>query len=400
MPNIRLLQFFDNGEYCLTEFPPHAKPFYGILSHRWGAAQDEISFKEVMDGEKRPIKEIDLGRLGFQKLKFCQERAVQDGLRYFWIDTCCINKQSSDELSYALNSMFYWYQQAVRCYVWMNDVSTSGEDAHIMDFEKSEWFRRCWTLQELLAPTSVVFYSRQGRRIGDRTSLAQRIHQATNIPTKALTGKMALSMFSVEEKFSWTKNRQTTLPEDRAYCLVGIFNVRMTPVYADGDREEQGYKAVNELKRLIKKNPLSPSHSIVTIGGACWNDLLAIDDSKLPELDEEIRGYASWLLKQGQQPISTENLLATSVGAGSKMRELLRKFDVQYNDDSDLHGRLTTWVEPWNRFLHHRSTFERVRGFMENRWLIGIGNEGCYTGVMAAKTLLNLILWRDLEDLL
>jgi hypothetical protein len=295
--------------------------------------------------------------------------------------------------------MFYWYQQAVRCYVWMNDVSTSGEGVQSIDFERSEWFRRCWTLQELLAPTSVVFYSREGRRIGDRTSLAQRIHQTTKIPTKALTGKMALSMFSVEEKFSWTRNRQTTLPEDMAYCLVGIFNVRMTPVYADGDREEQGYKAVKELKRLIKKNPTSPSYSIVTIGGACWNELLALDDSKLPELDQEIRGYANWLLQQGQPPSPTK-LLEMSVNAGSKMRELLSKFDVHYNDDSSLHGRLTTWDEPWNRFLHHQSTFERVRGFLENRWLISIGDEDCYTGIMAAKTLLNLILWRDLEDLL
>jgi hypothetical protein len=100
-------------------------------------------------------------------------------------------------------------------------------------------------------------------RIGDKTSVAQRIHQSTKIPTKALTGKMPLNMFSVEEKFGWTKNRQTMLPEDMAYCLVGIVNVRMTPVYADGDRDEQGYKAVKELKRLIKKNPASMSHSVL-----------------------------------------------------------------------------------------------------------------------------------------
>ena len=129
-------------------------------------------------------------------------------------------------------------------------------------------------------------------------------------------------MFSVEEKLSWTRNRQTTLPEDMACCLVGIFNVRMTSVYADGDREEQGYKIVKELKSLIKTNPTSPPYSVVTIGGACWNDLLALNDFKLPEVDQETRGYASWLLQQSQS-ISPTKLLEMSVDAGSKLRELM-----------------------------------------------------------------------------
>ncbi|RII06806.1 hypothetical protein CUC08_Gglean008883 [Alternaria sp. MG1] len=184
-----------------------------------------------------------------------------------------------------------------------------------------------------------------------------------------------------------------------AYCLVGIFNVSTTLSYADGNPEERRNKAVRELMRLIENEPASLPDSVITIGGACWNDLLALDDSKLRELDQEIRGYTSWLLQQGQPP-SQKSLLEMSVNAGNKMRELLSKFDVSYNDDSGLHGRVTTWEEPWNRFMHHQSTFERVRGFFDNRWWWCEGRENCFTGVTAAKTLLNLILWRDLRDLL
>lgn len=136
---IRLLQFYDNGEYCLTHFPSDHKPFYGILSHRWGADGDEITYEELMDGERRSISERDLARGGFRKLQFCQQRAAQEGLRYFWIDTCCINKRDQSELSYALNSIFYWYRQATRCYVYMSDVS---DFPHNESFTNSEWFTR------------------------------------------------------------------------------------------------------------------------------------------------------------------------------------------------------------------------------------------------------------------
>jgi len=159
--SMRLITFFDDGDYCLTSFSPENTPFYGILSHKWGAAGDEITYEEIMDGKRRSITESDQGRLGFQKLQFCQHRAAEEGLRYFWIDTCCINKQDQFELSYALNSMFHWYNKAVRCYVYMSDVSyiIVGQPIPTMALENSQWFTRGWTLQELLAPASVVFYS-------------------------------------------------------------------------------------------------------------------------------------------------------------------------------------------------------------------------------------------------
>jgi hypothetical protein len=400
---MRLLQFFDNGDYCLTslpsELPSEDKPFYGILSHRWGAAGDEITYQELMDGKRRSICESDLGRLGFRKLQFCQQRAAKEGLRYFWIDTCCINKQDQYELSYSLNSMFHWYKQAVRCYVYMSDVSCTmgGEAIQNMTFENSQWFARGWTLQELIAPTSVVFYSREGAYMGSKRSLEEDIHQITKIPVKALRGSSSLSAFSVNERFKWTDGRKATRPEDMAYCLLGIFDVWMTPVYADGDAETLRSRAIEELKSRIKNKEVA--EEVVVVGGASWSDLSVISGYRLQELDKEIHEYTHWLLQQGQLGPSPKNLMQMSTNAGLRMRELLRKFDVDYNDDSGLHGRFKTWREPWDRFLHHQSSFERVRGFLDNRWLISNGPEDCHTGIMAAKTLLGLILWRDIKEL-
>lgn len=403
--NMRLIQFFDNGDYCLTSRPSEIspeplddKPFYGILSHRWGPAGDEITFQELMDGKRRSIRESDLARVGFRKLQFCQQRAAKEGLRYFWIDTCCINKQDQSELSYALNSMFHWYKQALRCYVYMSDVActTGGEAVQNMTFENSQWFKRGWTLQELIAPTSVVFYSGEGTYIGSKRSLEKEIHQITKIPVKALRDSSSLGTFSAEERFKWTHGRKTTRPEDMAYCLLGIYDVWMTPIYADGDWQTLKSRAIEKLKSEIKDK--RGKEEVVVIGGASWSDLSAISDHRLPELDQDIREYTAWLLQQGYSP-TTSHLTETSTNAGRKMRELLGKYDVDYNDDSGLHGRITTWQEPWSRFLHQKSSFERVRGFLDNRWWIGNGSEDCHTGIMAAKTLMGLILWRDIKDL-
>ena len=299
---MRLLEFFENDDYCLTNFMENT-PFYGIWSHTWGGAPgDEITYEEMMDGTRRSMNDTDLGRLGFRKLQFCQQRAAQEGLRYFWIDTCCINKQDQSELSYALNSMFYWYKKAVRCYVYMSDVAYTmgGEPISTMKFENSQWFTRGWTLQELLAPASVIFYSQHGTNIGDKRLLGENIYQITKIPVKALRESSSLSTFSVDERFRWTDGRETTVPEDMAYCLLGIFGVWMTPVYADGDREWLRSKAVKELKSKIENEEVA--EKFIVIGGASWSDLSALGDYRLQELDREIRGYTSWLLQQGQPP--------------------------------------------------------------------------------------------------
>ncbi|KAF2126032.1 hypothetical protein P153DRAFT_425248 [Dothidotthia symphoricarpi CBS 119687] len=180
-------------------------------------------------------------RAGYRKLMFCGEQASRDGLQYFWSDTCCIDKSSSQELSEAINSMFRWYQNAKECYAYLSDVSTTKRKADYETFcftwqpafRDSRWFTRGWTLQELLAPRTVKFFSKEGQQLGDKVSLERQIHEITDIAIPVLRGA-PLDEFSVEERFKWANNRQTTREEDKAYSLLGIFGVYMLPNYSEG----------------------------------------------------------------------------------------------------------------------------------------------------------------------
>ncbi|KAF4964049.1 hypothetical protein FSARC_7998 [Fusarium sarcochroum] len=137
--------------------------------------------------------------------------------------------------------MFAWYRNATKCYAYLSDVSVVGPletNNHPLSWEsafrRSKWFTRGWTLQELIAPLSVEFFSAEGTRLGDRNSLEPCIHEITGIPYQALRGD-SLASFAVAERFTWTENRQTTRKEDNAYCLLGIFNVFMPLIYGEGD---------------------------------------------------------------------------------------------------------------------------------------------------------------------
>ena len=231
---MRLLQLSDDGELSLTEFFDDKIPRYAILSHTWRTDGNEVTFKDLMEGTGK-------SKAGYEKIRFCGEQAASDGLQYFWVDTCSIDKSSSAELQEAINTMFTWYRNAARCYVYLSDVSigncdqnsqfsqTSWESA----FRASRWFTRGWTLQELLAPASVEFFSREGKRFGDKKSLERQVHEITGIALEALRGS-PLSCFSIAERFSWAENRETTRKEDSAYSLLGIFGIHMPLIYGEG----------------------------------------------------------------------------------------------------------------------------------------------------------------------
>jgi hypothetical protein len=229
---MRLLRLDDDGGYSLVRFPKNRIPPYAILSHVWGPEDQEVTFRDMVDGNEKTRK-------GYQKLLFCGTQASADNLQYFWVDTCCIDKTNSTELQAAINSMFRWYQNAANCYVWLPDVvvhpegSKSSTTDWELAFRKSRWFTRGWTLQELLAPKSVVFYSNDNVRLGDKVSLEQTLNEITNINVKALQGD-DLSEFSVDERLLWKKARETTEEEDLAYCLIGIFDISMPLVYGEG----------------------------------------------------------------------------------------------------------------------------------------------------------------------
>jgi hypothetical protein len=144
---MRLLKLGSHGELSLTEdFVDNAPP-YAILSHTWGSAEDEVTFRDLVNGS-------GTSKAGYAKLQFCGKQAERDGLNHFWVDTCCIDGSNSTELSEAINSMFRWFREAVKCYVYLSDVSTDDRDENDdlswstweSAFRQSRWFTRGWTL--------------------------------------------------------------------------------------------------------------------------------------------------------------------------------------------------------------------------------------------------------------
>jgi hypothetical protein len=223
---MRLLQRQSDGSFkLLYRLDPNIPP-YAILSHTWGADEDEVTFLDLTTG-------IGTTKAGYRKINFCADQAALDGLEFFWIDTCCIDKSSSAELQEAINSMFRWYRDSAKCYVYLDDVPASSLDKNELAFQKSRWFTRGWTLQELLAPECVEFFSTEGRPLGSKSSRVLQIAEITRIPTEALQ-KTALSHFSVDQRLAWANGRKTTRPEDMAYSLLGVFDIQMVHLYGEG----------------------------------------------------------------------------------------------------------------------------------------------------------------------
>ncbi|RDH14843.1 HET-domain-containing protein [Aspergillus niger ATCC 13496] len=227
-------------------------PRYAILSHTWGADHEELSFRDINECN------IGKGSLPFKVAKCC-EQAEKDGLKYAWVDTCCIDKTNSVELGEAINSMFRWYNGAAVCYAYLADV-TSGYNRSfpLAQFCSCRWFQRGWTLQELLAPDSLRFYDSEWRYLGTKANRSSTIERKIGIPRRFLQGT-ALGEASIAQRMSWASKRETKREEDIAYCLLGIFDVNMPMIYGEG-----GVRAFTRLQRKIMRS--SKDESILAWG--------------------------------------------------------------------------------------------------------------------------------------
>ncbi|KAF2811322.1 HET-domain-containing protein [Mytilinidion resinicola] len=216
----------------LVDVIEESRPLYTILSHT--GEENEVSFED-MQGPHATSKS------GYGKIKYACQQALEDGLEYVWADTCCINKSSSTELSEAINSMFRWYKNAWDCYAYLADVHVHGSDVLSQDaidaaFAQSRWFIRGWTLQELLAPSEVHFYSSDWGKLGTRYTLADSISAVTKIDRAFLLDRETIGQASIVKRMSWASGRVTTRLEDTAYCLLGIFDVNMPLLYGEGEK--------------------------------------------------------------------------------------------------------------------------------------------------------------------
>ncbi|KAI5992971.1 heterokaryon incompatibility protein-domain-containing protein [Pisolithus albus] len=216
---------------------------YAILSHRW-ERNSEVAYEEMiglMKMEERKRDEVR-HRSGYQKIiKTCQQ-ARKDGYEWLWIDTCCIDKRSSAELSEAINSMYQWYQGAKVCYAYLNDVEQPtfptkyNKEMYGKSYGWPEWFMRGWTLQELIAPRQIGFFNRDWAPIGNKRHLAPVLAAITRIPCDVLRDGLTGKRLSVAQIMSWAADRKTTRVEDRAYSLMGLFEVNMPMVYGEGKK--------------------------------------------------------------------------------------------------------------------------------------------------------------------
>ncbi|KDR67584.1 hypothetical protein GALMADRAFT_130388, partial [Galerina marginata CBS 339.88] len=214
---LKLKEFFDERK----------RPEYAILSHTWG--EGEVSLQDLSTPAATAMA-------GFSKIKRCCELAIQDGFEYIWVDTCCIDKTSSSELSEAINSMYQWYKSATVCYAYLSDVVPGDDptDPH-SSFSQSRWFTRGWTLQELLAPKIVTFHDSDWTEIGTKFNLKAEISRITGISREVLSNE-PIGAFSIAQRMSWASKRETTRVEDIAYSLMGIFGINMPTLYGEGKR--------------------------------------------------------------------------------------------------------------------------------------------------------------------
>jgi hypothetical protein len=221
-------------------------PRYAILSHTWG--DDEVTLQEMRHMESKmpqalnKQKQTIAEKKGYAKIKNAAAMALKRGLTYLWVDTCCIDKTSSSELSEAINSMYLWYKQAAECYAILSDVAPIAAGAPVASnwqIRSSRWFTRGWTLQELIAPTNMYFFARDWSPLGQKhmpRPFTEVLSEITGIEIEVLDGRVDPAQLSVATRMKWAAHRQTTRLEDTAYCLMGLFQVNMPLLYGEGAR--------------------------------------------------------------------------------------------------------------------------------------------------------------------
>ncbi|KAH0439385.1 het domain protein [Colletotrichum camelliae] len=225
----------------LEEILDYSAVEYAILSDTWG--DDEVSFKDMQDFTRAKKQ------AGFVKIATTCELALKEGLDYAWVDTCCIDKTSSAELSEAINAMFVWYRASAVCFVWLEDLAPSssaskttpnGKRLHdIAGMASCKWFSRGWTLQELIAPANIRFYDASWNFRFTKENNTSVLATITTIDVEVLKMAKRLKDVLVAVRMSWAANRETTRPEDIAYCLLGIFDINMPMLYGEGEKAFQ-----------------------------------------------------------------------------------------------------------------------------------------------------------------
>ena len=294
------MRLLDTHTGKFVEKDPRKEEFkYAILSHTWDRCGEQ-TYQQLTKIQERynakswfptwsnspPSSRIWKDHKLSRKIRDACAVARKDGYRYIWIDSCCIDKTSSSELSEAINSMYPWYEGADVCYAYLADVPPH-EDLHKdhSAFRESRWFTRGWTLQELIAPWNLVFLSKNWTVLGSKLELTELVNTITGISVDALSRMEPLDNFSVAQRFSWAARRETTRVEDRAYSLLGIFGINMPTLYGEG--EGAFLRLQEEILRRI------PDQSFFAWGDVFLGTQLPVLDSLNPGL-AQLPGGNDW----------------------------------------------------------------------------------------------------------
>ncbi|KAK7443540.1 hypothetical protein VKT23_015713 [Stygiomarasmius scandens] len=219
--NVRPRCLIDVYTTKLIEFTKNDTiPPYAVLSHRWKLGE-EVMYEELL----YPRDETK-AKLGYRKIMAACQKARDGGVHYIWVDTCCIKQGDDADIKANITSMYAYYQNAAVCYAYLADLPQARKS-----LDSSEWFTRGWTLQELLAPPTVIFFDKNWSRIGSRHELRYVIYIATTIPVNVLSSEKPVRDVSVVDRMTWALGRETTKPQDRAYCLQGLLGITVEPNY-------------------------------------------------------------------------------------------------------------------------------------------------------------------------
>ena len=374
----------------LEEFYGDATPLYAILSHTWG--EDEVLFQDLATKDHKQ-------KHGYKKIEGCCQAAAEQHIKYVWVDSCCIDKSSSAELSEAINSMFNWYKASKVCFIYLEDVPTGLDPfAPRSAFRISRWWTRGWTLQELLAPLHIVFFDTTWERVFSseieqgrfrKSTLPVRseeivkrdekrsegrlmevipkmryslLTEITGIPSAVLDKELPLSKVSAACKFSWASQRMTTRVEDKAYCLMGLLGVNMPLLYGEGER------AFVRLQELVIGS--SDDISLLAWGyGLSWEEIEELDYSRpLARSPTAFRGYPKSKYQHIRRPPKTHS---TVTGHGLHIELPLRLVDprnrvwiaiIEESSDEDFEDVRSIALVLRQRGAPDTYTFERARG--------------------------------------
>lgn len=390
-PQTRILVEFHGGSLASTK--------YAILSHCWGAVVNEVQFKEMK--KLTTMKECERNeirmRSGYNKILDTCRQACEDQIDWVWVDTCCIHKESSAELSEAINSMYYWYASAERCYTYLHDIDdfalpTGPDEKRFQQFNGwPKWFSRGWTLQELVAPSVVHFFNRKWEFIGDKRSLASVLYKVTRVPVDILKDGLSANRPSAAQIMSWAADRKTTREEDRAYSLLGLFGVHMPMLYGEGKYAFQRLQF--EIIRMSNDHSIfawDPKGRIRQTGSVLADDpsfFRDCHDIERMEPDEFIESLKDEIAEDELPAITDERLHSFTVTNGgihiwlpvtsSHDRPSVFRITLACRrDDEPVTIDLVFWKSNFYRYFCPREIIPRISEFRQ--LLLGYRDESCY----------------------